>query len=110
MLPGLECIGCTDMLDKLGLFSLGSDLIEVYKIMGGMDRVDSQNVFPRVEMLDARDLGLSQQYNLECKKLLKVVVCTAPTITEANLPSMDSIYMARCCGKAANIIKDPFYP
>eukprot|EP00061_Rhincodon_typus_P013984 g40716.t1 len=41
-----------------------------------------------------------------CKKLQKVV-CTAQTITEANLPSMDSIYTSHCCGRAANIIKDP---
>eukprot|EP00061_Rhincodon_typus_P012486 g38249.t1 len=44
-----------------------------------------------------------------CKKLQKVV-CTAQTITEANLPSMDSIYVARCHGKAVNIIKDPLHP
>eukprot|EP00061_Rhincodon_typus_P016999 g45494.t1 len=36
---------------------------------------------------------------------LQKVACTALTITEAILPSMDSIYMARCRGKAANIIK-----
>eukprot|EP00061_Rhincodon_typus_P013272 g39541.t1 len=41
----------------------------------------------------------------EGKKLQKVV-CTAQTITEENLPSMDSIYAARCCRWAANIIKD----
>eukprot|EP00061_Rhincodon_typus_P013730 g40280.t1 len=43
------------------------------------------------------------------KKILKVM-CTAQTITEANLPFMNSIYMARCRGKAANIIKDPSDP
>eukprot|EP00061_Rhincodon_typus_P018345 g47482.t1 len=43
------------------------------------------------------------------KKLWKVV-CTAQTITEANLPSMDSIYNAHCCGKADNTIKDPSHP
>eukprot|EP00061_Rhincodon_typus_P011818 g37118.t1 len=42
----------------------------------------------------------------DCKKLQKVV-CTSQTITEANLPSMDCIYTARCWGKAANIIKVP---
>eukprot|EP00061_Rhincodon_typus_P006385 g26976.t1 len=42
---------------------------------------------------------------LDHKKLQKVV-CAAQTIKEANLPSMDSIYTARCCGKTANIIKD----
>eukprot|EP00061_Rhincodon_typus_P010230 g34360.t1 len=45
----------------------------------------------------------------DSKKLQKVV-CTAQTFTEADLPPMDSIYMARCCGKTANIIKDPSYP
>eukprot|EP00061_Rhincodon_typus_P013993 g40727.t1 len=43
-------------------------------------------------------------------KELQKVVCTAQTITKANLPSMDSIYTARCCGKVANIIKDPSHP
>eukprot|EP00061_Rhincodon_typus_P013268 g39537.t1 len=43
-------------------------------------------------------------------KKLQEVVCTAQIITEANLPSMDSIYMAHCHGKAANIIKDPSHP
>eukprot|EP00061_Rhincodon_typus_P017290 g45923.t1 len=38
------------------------------------------------------------------------VMCTAQTIMEANLPSIDSIYMARFRGKAANIIKDPSHP
>eukprot|EP00061_Rhincodon_typus_P003092 g19253.t1 len=42
-------------------------------------------------------------------KILQKMVCTAQTITEANLPSMDSIYMARFHGKAANIIKDPLH-
>eukprot|EP00061_Rhincodon_typus_P010479 g34800.t1 len=45
----------------------------------------------------------------DCKKLQKVV-STAQTITEANLPSMDSTYMARCHRKVANIIKDPSHP
>eukprot|EP00061_Rhincodon_typus_P003327 g19813.t1 len=42
----------------------------------------------------------------DCKKLQKVT-CTVQTITEANLPPMDSTYIAHCHGKAANIIKDP---
>eukprot|EP00061_Rhincodon_typus_P003721 g20804.t1 len=41
------------------------------------------------------------------RKKLRKVVCTAQTIREANLPSMDSIYTAHCHGKAANIIKGP---
>eukprot|EP00061_Rhincodon_typus_P001801 g15817.t1 len=44
------------------------------------------------------------------RKKLQKVVCTAQTITEANLPSMDSIYMAHCRGNIANIIKDPLHP
>ena len=54
MLPGMEGISYEERLEKLGLFSLErrrlrGDLIEVYKIMRGMDRVDSQKLFPRVE-------------------------------------------------------------
>eukprot|EP00061_Rhincodon_typus_P006327 g26863.t1 len=44
-----------------------------------------------------------------CKKLQKVV-CTVQTITEANLPSVDSIYMACCRRKAVIIIKVPMHP
>eukprot|EP00061_Rhincodon_typus_P003055 g19170.t1 len=44
------------------------------------------------------------------RKKLQKVVCTTQAITAANLPSMDSIYTARCCGKVANIIKDPSHP
>jgi len=54
MLPGMEDISYEERLEKRGLFSLERrrlrcDLIEVYKIMRGMDRVDSQKPFPRVE-------------------------------------------------------------
>eukprot|EP00061_Rhincodon_typus_P013618 g40106.t1 len=40
---------------------------------------------------------------------LQKMVCAAQTIAEANLPSMDFIYMACCHRKAANI-KDPSHP
>eukprot|EP00061_Rhincodon_typus_P008785 g31699.t1 len=43
-------------------------------------------------------------------KKLQKVVCTAQTIMDANLPSMDSIYMAHCHRKAANIIEDTSHP
>ena len=41
-------------MEKLGLFSLErrrlrDDMLDVYKIMRGTDRVDSQKLFPRVE-------------------------------------------------------------
>ena len=59
MLSGLEDINYEERLDKLGLFSLErrrlrGDLVEVYKIMSGMDRVDSQMLFPRVEKSSSR--------------------------------------------------------
>eukprot|EP00061_Rhincodon_typus_P016070 g44089.t1 len=49
-------------------------------------------------------------FSAQDRKKLQKVVCTAQTITKANCPSMDSIYTARCHGKAANIIKDPSHP
>eukprot|EP00061_Rhincodon_typus_P012874 g38893.t1 len=55
MLPSLEGMNYKERLEKLRLFSLEQrtltgDLIEVYKIMRCIDRVDGQNLFPRVEM------------------------------------------------------------
>eukprot|EP00061_Rhincodon_typus_P012812 g38773.t1 len=44
------------------------------------------------------------------RKKIQKVARTAQTITEAKLPSTDSIYTACCHGKAANIIKDPSHP
>jgi len=46
-LPGLHGIGYEERLNKLGFFllekqRLRGDLIEVYKIMRGIDRMDSQ--------------------------------------------------------------------
>eukprot|EP00061_Rhincodon_typus_P012573 g38394.t1 len=43
-------------------------------------------------------------------KKLQKIVCTAQTITEANLSSMAFTCTSRFCGKAANIIKDPNCP
>ena len=59
MLPGLEGMSYKERLDKPGLFSLEwrtlrGDLIEIYKILRGIVRVDSQNLFPRVEMSNTR--------------------------------------------------------
>eukprot|EP00061_Rhincodon_typus_P005605 g25314.t1 len=53
MLPGLEGLSYKEKLDRLGLFSrehrrLRSDLIEVYKIMRGIDRVDGRCLFPKM--------------------------------------------------------------
>ena len=62
MLLGLEDIDYEERLNKLGLFSLDrwrmrGDLIEVYMIMTGFDRVDSQSLFPRVEGSITRGIG-----------------------------------------------------
>eukprot|EP00061_Rhincodon_typus_P015981 g43948.t1 len=53
MLPGLEGLTYSERLNRLGLFSLEhrrlrGDLIEVYKIKKGMDRVYRQGLFPGV--------------------------------------------------------------
>ncbi|MDZ1603208.1 reverse transcriptase family protein, partial [Klebsiella pneumoniae] len=54
MLPGMENRSYEERLSVLGLFSLErrrmrGDLIEVYKMIRGIDRVDSQRLFPQVE-------------------------------------------------------------
>eukprot|EP00061_Rhincodon_typus_P016646 g44972.t1 len=53
-IASLEGLSYRQRLDRLGLFSLERQrlrggLIEVYKIMRGMDMVHSQGLFPRVE-------------------------------------------------------------
>eukprot|EP00061_Rhincodon_typus_P012832 g38819.t1 len=54
MLPGMGEFSYEERLDRLGLFSLEGrrlrdNLIEVYKIVNDMDRVESMSLFPRVE-------------------------------------------------------------
>jgi len=56
MLPGLEGRSYEERLRELALFSLDrrrmrGDLIEVYKMMRGIDRVGVQILFPRVDEL-----------------------------------------------------------
>eukprot|EP00061_Rhincodon_typus_P005931 g26043.t1 len=53
MLPGLEGLSYKEELDRLGLFSvehwrMSGDLIAVYKIMRGMDKVNGKCHFPWV--------------------------------------------------------------
>ena len=53
MLPGLDGLSYKERLDILGLFSLEHmrfrvDLIEVYKIMRGIDQFDGQHLFQNV--------------------------------------------------------------
>lgn len=55
MLHRLKCVKYKESLDKVGLFSrkhwrMRGGLIEVYKIVRGGDRADSQRFFPRVKM------------------------------------------------------------
>ena len=52
MFPGLEGISYEERLNKLGLFSLErwrlkGDLIEVYKTMRGINKVNSWKLFPQ---------------------------------------------------------------
>ena len=77
MLPGLEGINYEERLEKLGLFSLKrwrlrGVLIEVDKIMTGMDRVDSQKLFPgwKSQLLGGTGLrcegqGLKEMYEAD---------------------------------------------
>ena len=51
MLPGLEKLSYRERLNRLGFYSLEhrrmrGDLIEVYKIMMGIDRVNASRLFP----------------------------------------------------------------
>jgi len=60
MIPGLQGLGYKERLDKLGLYSLKfrrlrGDLIEVYKILKGNNRVDKGELFPLVG--DSRTRG-----------------------------------------------------
>jgi len=53
MLPELDILSYKERMDRLGLFSLErrrlrGDLIEVNKIMRGIDQLDSQYLFPKV--------------------------------------------------------------
>ena len=62
MLPGLESMQFDQRLRELGLYSLErrrmrGDMIEVYKILRGIDRVDSQCLFPRAPLLSTRGHG-----------------------------------------------------
>ena len=53
MLPGLDGLSYKERLDRLGLFSLErrrlrGDLVEVYKIMRGIDQLDNQYLFLKI--------------------------------------------------------------
>ena len=63
MLPGLESMDYDQRLRELGLYSLErrrmrGDMIEVHKVLRGIDRVDSQLLFPRAPQLNTRGHGL----------------------------------------------------
>eukprot|EP00061_Rhincodon_typus_P005109 g24208.t1 len=51
-LRGLEVLSYRGRVNRLELFSLGGDLIEVYKITRSMDRVNRQGLFPGVDALE----------------------------------------------------------
>ena len=70
----MEGISYEERLEKLGLFSLErrrlrGNLIEVYKIMRGMDRMDIQKLFPRLEdsitRLKCERQGLKEMYEAD---------------------------------------------
>ena len=69
MLPGFQQLSYRERLNKLGLYSLerrrlSGDLIEVFNMMKGIDRVDVDKLFPlRVEKIQTRghDLRIKGQ-------------------------------------------------
>ena len=75
MLPGMEGLGYEERLSKLGPFSLErrqlrGDLIEVYKIMKGIDRVNRGKLFPMIETHRTRGHGLrvrGERYNTDIR-------------------------------------------
>eukprot|EP00061_Rhincodon_typus_P017557 g46295.t1 len=53
MLPGMEILNYKEGLNRLGLLTLEhrrliGDIIQVYKIMRGLDKVNGRCLFPRV--------------------------------------------------------------
>ena len=59
MIKRLEHLPYDRMLDQLGLFSLEKkrlrgDMIEVYKIMHGIENVDRETFFPSLKILEPR--------------------------------------------------------
>ena len=62
----MEGLSYEERLGKLGLFSLErqrmrGDLIEVYKIMKGIEKVNSGKLFPRSEVMITRGHGLKER-------------------------------------------------
>ena len=62
MLPGMEGRSYEERLRDLGLFSLErrrlrGDLIETYKMVRGLDRVDRDSLFPLMEKASTRGHG-----------------------------------------------------
>jgi len=54
MIPGLQGLSYDERLDKLGIYSLKfkrwrDDLIDIYKLFTGNDRVDKDKLFPLVQ-------------------------------------------------------------
>ena len=75
MLPGMEGLSYEERLGKLGLFSLErhklrGDLIEMYKIMRSIDRVNRVKLFARMDSNSTRGHGLrvrGVRYNLDAR-------------------------------------------
>eukprot|EP00061_Rhincodon_typus_P003372 g19929.t1 len=69
MLLGIEGLNYKERLDRLGFFSLEhkrlrGDLIVVYKIMKGIDKVDGSCLFPR--------MGNFKTRGHICKRVIRV--------------------------------------
>eukprot|EP00061_Rhincodon_typus_P012003 g37427.t1 len=90
MLPGLESLNYMERLNSLEFFSLerrrlSSDLIKVYKIMRGMERVNSQGLFPDESYKDQRLDCINEQLIQAKNRLVEITPSRRHCLEELTL-------------------------